>query len=328
MTDDEAVKNGEAVKNEIFVIQDYHSAAHVITEPDKYVACSRYFVRRWMPLLGNEGTRIVLALRSLGYFNPGTGETRNGIEIELAELAAMIGVHVATLKREFGDVKGKPGSPANPALQKFVRKEKQYWRDPVTNRLLRTANIYRVMMDDPLHEDDLPRLNEILVSREKGAQPSKAQNAPQMPKSRRKNLSEAQNALHVAQNAPSRAQNAPNKVQNAPPLKDYSALPLNTSDTATLPGVSASLFGDQSNTEGSASAKNSLSLLAQAKLAGKAWATLLEADRPPWLEQAKRELIALHAGTGITVKLKLIEARAANLYEMSLRGQEPKPSND
>ena len=44
------------------------------------------------------------------------------------------------------DRKALPGTQQNPALHKFVTKDRQYWRDPVTNRLLRTANIYRVMM--------------------------------------------------------------------------------------------------------------------------------------------------------------------------------------
>ena len=292
---------------QVSVIQDYHSAAHVITEPDKYVACSRYFVRRWMPLLGNEGTRIVLALRSLGFYNPGTGETRNGIEIELAELAAMIGVHVATLKREFGDVKGQPGVPYNPVLQKFARKEKQYWRDPVTNRLLRTANIYRVMMDDPLHEDDLPRLNEILASREKGAEPSEAQNAPQMPKSKKRQPSEAQNAPHAAQNALRKAQNAPHAAQNAPALKDYSSSPQITPNTAALPGDLASLFSEQSPEP------------EVAHPAAPAWSSLTEAEQQPWMETARQELIAV-SECGTTLSPKVIGVRARNIYNLSLKG--------
>lgn len=171
------------------IVPGYHSAVNEIIEPDKVLVVTRYFVRRWMPALGDNGTRIVLALRSLGYYNRQTGEKRDGIEIDLPELAAMCGISVPTLKREFGERHDKsrasiPGSMQNPALHQFVKKDRQYWRDPVTNRLLRTANIYRVMMDDPIHEDDLPKLQDILVAREKGAQPPKAQNEPKPPKGR------------------------------------------------------------------------------------------------------------------------------------------------
>ena len=211
------------------VVHDYHAAYNAITEPDKFVACSRYFVRRWMPALGDNGTRIVLALRSLGYYNRETGERRDGIEIEMQELAAIVGIHVATLKREFGEKKGETGVLHNSALHLFVRKEQQYWRDPVTNRLLRTANIYRVMMDDPIHEEDLPRMNELLAEREKGNPASKAQSAPQMPKSKQEVPSKAQNAPKIVQSESETVQSesvvthfAPPIVQNAPALIDYS----------------------------------------------------------------------------------------------------------
>ena len=48
------------------VVPGYHSAVNEIIEPDKVLVLTRYFVRRWMPALGDNGTRIVLALRSLG----------------------------------------------------------------------------------------------------------------------------------------------------------------------------------------------------------------------------------------------------------------------
>ena len=109
-------------------------------------------------------------------------------------------------------------------------------------------------------------------------------------------------------------------MQDEPTLIDYSSIPeipLNSSSNALE--FSLSLFPEP---------KKPLSLLAQAKLATKAWATLPETDRPPWREQAERELVALHAGTGITVKPKLIEARAANLYEVSLREKAQKVRED
>ncbi len=86
---------------------------------------------------------------------------------------------------------------------------------------------------------------------------------------------------------------------------------------------SASLF-EEKEPEQKEADRDTLSLLDQAKLAEVAWAKLPEADRTPWLQQAEQELAAIHAGTGITPRSHLITARAKNLYEMSLRGKEPK----
>ena len=237
--------------DKIKVIPAYHSAAHYITEPDKLATCSRYFVRRWLPELGGTGTQIVLVLRSLGYFNWRDGETRDGIEIELRELAALVGVCVATIKREFGQARPAKGDASgaarplqNPALHQFVKRDRQYWRDPVTNRLLRTANVYRVMMDDPIHPADLTRYQEILEGLEKGQRP-KAQCAPKMPGAV---ASKAQLDSKKNQMEPKKSQLDSELSPIAPTLIDYSSLQKNTSPTAALPGDSLALFEEQEKT--------------------------------------------------------------------------------
>ncbi len=298
------------------VVHDYHAAYNAITEPDKFVACSRYFVRRWMPALGDNGTRIVLALRSMGFYNRETGERRDGIEIEMTELAALVGIHVATLKREFGDKKGEPGMLQNPALHLFVRKEQQYWRDPVTNRLLRTANIYRVMMDDPIHDEDLPRMNELLAEREKGASASKAQNAPQMPKSKQPLPSKAQNAPKEVQSAPKNEQSeskqthfAPSAMQNAPTLIDYSApLSHTSSPSEDAPGAHSEF---------------SLALF-QEQEAVRTWSQLTEAEQQPYRIQAEQELTTLFgfaewSKIGARAHDRQVCTRAETLYKAAVK---------
>ncbi len=52
------------------------------------------------------------------------------------------------------------------------------------------------------------------------------------------------------------------------------------------------------------------------------WPSLPEAEQQSWLDQARQELEAIHAGSGITPKPKLVEVRARNLYEASLRGKD------
>ena len=44
------------------------------------------------------------------------------------------------------------------------------------------------------------------------------------------------------------------------------------------------------------------------------WPDLPEPERAPWLDRARGELVAIHAGSGITPKPKLVEVRARNLY--------------
>jgi hypothetical protein len=316
---------------QITVMADYFSLANEIIQPDQYVSTSRYFCLKWEPSLGLVGARIIRVLRSLGYYNRQTGEMRDGIPIDLPELAALCGFSVATIKREFGS--GKDGKAANPSLHTFVQREKNYKHDAVTGQIWREENIYRVKMDDPVHPDDLPRLQELWEDRQKGGKEEKREGGskqpPRSPAGRK-----AQNELNgpsdrKAQNEPNgkartaHSESKPNQdeskarqdeskpsqldsdsVQNEPTLIDYSSLPktpLNSSSDAS--DFSLTLFSEPDKIPTSVPV----------------WAALSEAQQFPWRDQAQRELVAIHVGSGITPKPMLIEIRAKNLYEMSLR---------
>lgn len=290
----------------ISVIPGYASALNEIIKPDKILVLTRYFLRRWMPLLGDNGTRIIIALRSIGYYNRQTGETRDGVEIDLPELAALCGISVPTVKRESGEAHGKdrraiPGSQQNPTIHLFIKKERKYWRDPVTNRLLRTANIYRVPMDDPLHPDDLPRLREVLDARDKNApSPSKAHNDPKPPRNRV--ASAPSKAQSDSQNAESEARG--DEIE--PFLKDeFSGLQLPKNTSFDAPEILASLFSEPNSDKkepGTATAPSD-------------WASLTPDQQRPYRDQARSKLLAIHAGSRITPKPKLIEVRAQSKYE-------------
>lgn len=290
------------MSDQITILADYFSLANEIIQPEKYVSTSRYFCMRWEPELGLVGARIVRVLRALGFYDHKTGETRDGIPIDLPELARLCGVSVATIKREFGS--GKDGGPANPHLHTFVQREKNYRRDSVTGQIWREENIYRVKMDDPIHPGDMPRLQELWEARQKGApkppasgpaapKPRKAQNEPNA------NPRKAQSAPKASQSAPKRSQVDSDRVQNEPALTDYSSPPLSTKSSSS--DISASLFEEENR---------------EPEVAGPpAWADLAEPERAPWLDRARAELVAIHAGSGITPKPKLVEVRARNLYE-------------
>ena len=224
-TSDALASSPAAHASTITVYESYHSALHEITQPDKLVACSLYFSRRWMPELGPLGTQIVLILRSLGYYNRKTNELRDGVEIDLPALADLVGVHQATVKREFA---------RNVTLGKFVSRENQYRKCPITEKPIRTTNIYRVKMDDPLHPDDQEAFEAKLYAKEKGGR--RAQNALNTnsrtsdPKAQYA-PNDVQSVTGAVQTVIETVQSAQETVQIAPTLKDYSYLPKNTINT-------------------------------------------------------------------------------------------------
>lgn len=321
----------QGLAGRITVMADYFSLANEIIQPDQYVSTSRYFCLKWEPSLGLVGARIIRVLRSLGYYNRQTGEVRDGIPIDLPELAAMCGFSVATIKREFGS--DKDGRAANPSLHTFVQREKNYKHDAVTGQIWREENIYRVKMDDPVHLDDMPRLQKLWESRQKGGLgeggSDEATKKPSQTPARRKAQNDpyGENA-RTAQNEPngktrkahldskssqdeSKAKQDESKpsqldsgsVQDEPTLIDYSSLPktlLNSSSDASE--FSLSLFPEPEQTV----------------LLAPSWADLSETQQQPWRDQAQRELIAIHVGTGITPKPMLIEMRARNIYGASV----------
>ena len=208
------------------------------------MACSQYFVTRWMPLLGHEGTRIVLALRALGYFNPRTGERRDEIILNRAELAARVGCSEDTLTRELGTDRAT-GAPRNPALRHFVEKIQRVRRDPHTGRIWQEANGYRVAMDDPIHPDDWPRVAAHVAARE-----ARAEEAPKTKTPKTQSASPGTPpGTHSADSAPHGAspgtQTAAPPPQNASRLKEtlYSSLPKMTGPSAAPPRASPASGG-------------------------------------------------------------------------------------
>jgi len=105
----------------------------------------------------------VKVLRSLCYFNPKTGETRNTIELDMDELADYCGVSRRTIIREF---------QGNTALGCFVTKQSQYVL--IGTRAKRQDSRYFVAMDDPIHPDDMAEYEQLRREREeRAAAPSK-----------------------------------------------------------------------------------------------------------------------------------------------------------
>lgn len=274
----------------------YESAYNQLVQPGSYVSLSQYFIAHWMPRISGPGLKILIQLRSMGYYNPKAGVQRGDIDIDQKELAALCGMGLSTLKRAFQD---------DDVLTQYVQRVFEVRRDPRTGRILKEHYVYAVKMDDALIPADKQRLEEMLQG------PDKPGGKPQEEPKGQNELSDddpmVQNELSGVHSELPIGQNEPSAVQNELPLKDSLNTPItvNTSDTpGAAPKVFASLFEEQEKT-------------GTEQPSSPSWVDLTEAARTPWLDQARGELVAIHAGSGITPKSKLVEVRARNLYEAS-----------
>jgi hypothetical protein len=102
-----------------------------------------YLFSNWLPLFGHSAFAVILAARSLCYWNPMTGELRNVIETEMGDLAERAAVSVRTVK----DVLN------NELVQRYFLRYRV--RRVMTSNGVRTAGIsLQVRMDDPLTPED------------------------------------------------------------------------------------------------------------------------------------------------------------------------------
>jgi len=121
----------------------YGSRRAVIIQPERGMFLTMYFFNNWLPLLGHSAATVILAARSMCYWNPLTGELRNTVETEMAELAHRAAVSVRTVK----DVL------AGELVQSYFLRYKV--RRMMTPNGVRTAGIVlQVRMDDPLTPED------------------------------------------------------------------------------------------------------------------------------------------------------------------------------
>jgi hypothetical protein len=134
-------------------LRPFYAAPHnAITQPDRY---DWYLITRWLPDLGPLGFAIVKVLRRRCYHHRETGVVRNECQMEMAELAAAVGVGRTTVFREFD---------RNQALAEFVVRHDHYHIG--TQGARRTANVFEVSMDDPVHPDDMAEYERLVAETE------------------------------------------------------------------------------------------------------------------------------------------------------------------
>ena len=121
----------------------YGSERARVIQPERGMFVTLYFFDNWLPLIGHSAVAIILAARTMCYWNPMTGELRNEVETEMGELARRAAVSVRTVK----DVLNTE------LVQRYFLRYKV--RRIVTPNGVRTAGILlQVRMDDPLTPED------------------------------------------------------------------------------------------------------------------------------------------------------------------------------
>jgi len=131
--------NGSGRTRKVMLQRAYGSERAKLIQPERGMFVTGYFFNNWLPLLGHSAFTIIMAARSLCYWNPMTGELRNVVETEMGELAERAAVSVRTVK----DVLNAE------LVQRYFLRYRV--RRVMTANGVRTAGIsLQVRMDDPL----------------------------------------------------------------------------------------------------------------------------------------------------------------------------------
>lgn len=137
-------------KRKLVLQQAYGDKRARLIQPDKGIYVTKYFLEKWLPLLGHSALIVVMIIRKVCYWNPYTGEKRDILETEMGELAEQACISVRTLKTVL----------KNELIKRyFIR---YTVRRVMTPNGIRTAGIrLQVRMDDPLTPEDQVALDEI-----------------------------------------------------------------------------------------------------------------------------------------------------------------------
>ncbi|MEL7590902.1 MAG: DnaA N-terminal domain-containing protein [Anaerolineaceae bacterium] len=130
---------GSGRTRKVMLQRAYGSERAKLIQPERGMFVTGYFFNQWLPLLGHSALTIILAARSMCYWNPMTGELRNVVETEMGDLAERAAVSVRTVK----DVLNTE------LVQRYFLRYRV--RRVMTANGVRTAGIsLQVRMDDPL----------------------------------------------------------------------------------------------------------------------------------------------------------------------------------
>jgi hypothetical protein len=278
----------------------YDDPRDTVTAPHRFMALTHYYVDRWLPELGERGHIIVTVLRRMGYLDRDRDIERGGIEIEQEELAELCGLKLRTMQREFAC--DEEGQAVNPALHRFVQREKQYHRNS-SGRIVREKTVYVVQMKDPLHPSDQQVFEKECDRREKGGR-SRQVGGNDVARSRQLGGEERQSDTRSRQSDTPTRQLGGNYKVNLD-----SELPLETLKTpAVRPECSLALFPEKAPDK-----------LPVGTKVPPQWNDLTETERFPFVTIAERELKAIYPERATNLNRRLVEVRAKNLFEQEAK---------
>ena len=132
-------RTGSGRSRKMMLQRAYGSERAKQIQPERGMFVTGYLFNNWLPLLGHSAFTIILAARSMCYWNPMTGELRNVVETEMGELAERAAVSVRTVKEVLN----------TELVQRYFLRYRV--RRVMTANGVRTAGIsLQVRMDDPL----------------------------------------------------------------------------------------------------------------------------------------------------------------------------------
>ncbi|MBI9046947.1 MAG: hypothetical protein JEZ06_20845 [Anaerolineaceae bacterium] len=121
----------------------YGDKRAAVIQPERTLFVTHYLFTKWIPHIKHSGFSVILAARSMCYWNPLNNELRNEVETEMKELAELASVSVRTVKTVLNDE----------IVKKYFLRYKA--RRVVTENGIRSAGILlQVRMDDPLTPED------------------------------------------------------------------------------------------------------------------------------------------------------------------------------
>ena len=125
---------------------------------------SKYFWRRWKPILGPEYTMLIIELRLQAAELDASSSGAPVVQVSHQDLADRTGLSLRKIQRLLSPSTMR--RPENWFLGKFLRVESRYVYDEALKKKIRVANTYAVAIDDPLHPEDEEAIGMQVAQRE------------------------------------------------------------------------------------------------------------------------------------------------------------------
>ena len=139
----QAVAGESRSPRKVMLQRAYGDRRAAVIQPERGMFMTLYFLYQWLPLIGQSAMTVILAARSMCYWNPMTGELRNVVETEMKEIAQRAAVSVRTVKAVLND-----------DLVKTYFLRYRVRRVMTTNGVRTAGIVLQVRMDDPLTPED------------------------------------------------------------------------------------------------------------------------------------------------------------------------------